>query len=160
MGRQSPESLSFIERTPWARYAYVVLLLVIGPVVLWSAWDDAGASASLLHHRMFLMGVALVWANITVTLALVPWWGQVRTWLIAAHLLTMGLYIGLAIATTDWADWTARGWWQGWWAFPILGGQIQQILKLLRVRPNPRGRSPRLVTSSTSALPETGGLHP
>ena len=159
MSGQSHESLSFVERIPWARYAYVILLLVIGPLVLWSAWDDASASASLLQHRMFLIGVALVWANITVTLALVPWWGQARTWLIAAHLLTMGLYIGVAVATTNWTAPQMRGWWQFWWAWPLMGGQIQQVLKLLRVRSNPRGGSRRLVRTPTNALPETGGLH-
>ena len=160
MSGQSQASLSVIERTPRARYAYVLLLLVVGPVGLWSAWDDARASASLLHHRMFLMGVALVWAHTTVTLALVPWWGQARTWLIAAHLLIMGMYLGLAIATTNWTGLTMRGWWQFWWACPLVGGQIQQVLKLLRVRPNPQGRSPRLVRMTTNALPETGGSHP
>jgi hypothetical protein len=158
MSGESQASLSFIERTPWARYAFVVLLLVIGTFGISMTWDDAGASTSVLHHRIFLLGVALVWAVVAVTLALVPWWGQVRTWLIAAHLLIMGLYIGLAIATTDWADWTARGWWQGWWALPLMGGQIQQVLKLLPVPPSPQGRSPRLVRTHTSALPETGGL--
>jgi len=159
VSEQSRESLSYVERTPWARYAFVVLLLVVGTFGISATWNEAAASTSVLHHHIFLMGVALVWAVSAVTLALVPWWGQARTWLIAAHLLIMGLYIGLAIATTDWADWTARGWWQGWWAFPLIGGQIQQVLKLLRVPPTPRGRSLRLVTP-TNALPEAGGLHP
>jgi hypothetical protein len=90
---QSQASLSFIERTPWARYAFVVLLLVIGAVGISITWSDARvarASTSLLDLRIFLMGVALVWAVGAVTLALVPWWGQARTWLIAAHLLIMG----------------------------------------------------------------------
>ena len=160
MSGQSQESLSFIERTPWARYACVVLLLVVGTFGISMTWNEAGASTSVLHHHIFLMGVALVWCVCAVTLALVSWWGQARTWLIAAHLLIMGLYIGLAIATTNWADWTARGWWQGGWAFPLMGGQIQQVLRLLRVQPNPPGRSPRLVRTSTNALPQTGGLHP
>ena len=160
MSGQSQGSLSFVERTPWARYAYVVLLLVIGALGVWSAWDDASASASLLHHRMFLTGVALAMANITVTLALVPWWGQARTWLIATHLLIMGLYVGLAIATTNWTGVTMRGWWQFWWAYPLMAGQIQQVLKLRRIPPTPRRRSPRLVTASPDALLETGGWHP
>lgn len=163
MSGQSQESLSFIERTPWARYAFVVLLLVIGTVGVLITWDDAraaSASTSVLHLRIFLMGVALVWALVAVTLALVPWWGQARTWLIAAHLLIMGLYIGLAIATTNWTGLTMRGWWQFWWAYPLMAGQIQQVLKLLRVPLNPHRKSPRLVRTSTNALPETGGLHP
>lgn len=160
MSGQSQKSLSFVERTPWARYAVVVLLLVIGTFSIWATWDDARASTGVLHHRIFLIGVGLVWAVAAVTLALVPWWGQVRRWLIAAHLLIMGLYIGLAIATTDWTGWPMRGWMQFWWAFPLLGGQIQQVLKLLRVPPNPQGRSPRLVRTPRNALPETGGLHP
>ena len=160
MSGQSQASLSFIERTPWARCAFVVLLLVIGTVLISMTWDDAGASTSLLYHRIFLMGVALVWALCALTFALVPWWGQARTWLIAAHLLIMGLYVGLAIATTNWAGFPMRGWWQFWWAYPLLAGQIQQVLKLLRVPPHPQGRSPRLVRTPTNALPETGGLHP
>lgn len=160
MSGQSQGSLSFVERTPWARYAFVVLLLVIGTVGISLTWNDAGASISLLQHRIFLAGVALVWAVVAVTLALVPWWGQARTWLIGAHLLIMGSYIGLAIATTNWTGLTMRGWWQFWWAYPLIAGQIQQVLKLLRVRPDPQGRSPRLVRTSTNALPETGGLHP
>jgi hypothetical protein len=163
MSGQSQASLSFIERTPWARYAFVVLLLVIGAVGISITWSDARvarASTSLLDLRIFLMGVALVWAVGAVTLALAPWWGQARTGLIAAHLLIMGLYIGLAVATTNWTGLTMRGWVQFWWAFPLMGGQIQQVLKLLRVPPSPQARSPRLVRTSTNALPETGGLHP
>jgi hypothetical protein len=160
MSGQSQESPSFIERTPWARYTFVLLLLVIGTFAVWATWNDASASTSVLHHRIFLMGVALVWAVGAVTLALVPWWKQVGAWLIAAHLLIMGLYIGLAIATTDWPDWTARGWLQGWWAFPLIGGQIQQVLRLLRAKPNLPVRSFRLVKAPGDALPETGGLHP
>jgi hypothetical protein len=162
MSGQSQVSLSFIERTPWARYAFVVLLLVIGAVGISITWEDARAaraSTSVLHLRIFLIGVALVWAVGAATLALVPWWGRARTWLIGAHLLIMGLYIGLAIATTNWTGLTIRGWWQFWWAFPLMGGQIQQVLKLLRVPPSPQARSPRLVRPSTNALPETGGLH-
>ena len=159
MSGQSQASLSFIERTPWARYAFVVLLLVIGTVLISMTWDDASASTGVLQHRIFLIGVGLVWTVVAVTLALVPWWGQARTWLIAAHLLIMGLYVGLAIGTTNWTGLTMRGWWQFWWAYPLMAGQIQQVLKLLRVPPTPRRRSPRLVTP-TNALPETGGLHP
>jgi len=163
MSGQSQASLSFIERTPWARYAFVVLLVVIGAVGISITWSDARvarASTSFLDLRIFLIGVALVWAVGAVTLALVPWWGQARTWLIAAHLLIMGLYIGLAVATTNWIGLTMRGWVQFWRAFPLMGGQIQQVLKLLRVPPSPQTRSPRLVRTSTNALPETGGLHP
>lgn len=162
MRAQPQESLSFIERTPLARYAFVLLLLVIGTAAISLTWDDASAaraSTSVLHLRIFLMGVALVWAVSAVTLALIPWWGQARTWLIAAHLLIMGLYLGLAIATTNWTGLTMRGWWQFWWAYPLMGGQIQQVLKLLRVRPDPQGRSLRLVRTPTNALPEAGGLH-
>ena len=139
--RRREESLSFVERTPWARYAVVVLLLVIGAVQISITWDDVRASTSILHHRMFLSGVALVWAVGALTLALVPWWGQARTWLIAAHLLIMGLYLGLAIATTNWTGLTMRGWWQFWWAYPLMAGQSLQVLKLLRVPPIPRARS-------------------
>jgi hypothetical protein len=39
------------------------------------------------------------------------------------------------------------------------GRQIQQLLRLLRVPPAPRRRSPRLVTP-TNALPETAELQP
>ena len=101
-----------------------------------------------------------MWALGAVTLALVPWWGQARTWLIAAHLVTMGLYIGLAIATTNWTSLTMRGWWQFGWTFPLIGGQIQQVLKLSRVEPSPPRRSLRPVKAHSDALPETGGLHP
>lgn len=153
---QSPESLSFVERTPWARYAVVILFLVIGTATISITWDDASASVSLLQLRIFLIGgVGLVWAVSAVTLVLRPWWGQARTGLIAAHLLIMGLYIGLAIATTNWTGLTMRGWWQFWAAYPLLGGQTQQVLKLLRVPPTP-GRSPRLVRTSADALPQTG----
>jgi hypothetical protein len=160
MSGKSPESLSVVERTPRARYAGALLFVVIGTFAIWATWDDASASTSVLHHRIFLTGVALVWAVGAVTLALIPWWKQVGAWLIAAHLLTMGLYIGLAVATTDWLDWTARGWSQGWWAFPLIGGQIQQVLRLLRAKPNLPTRSFRLVKAPSDALPETGGLHP
>jgi hypothetical protein len=107
-----------------------------------------------------MMGVALVWVVCAVTVALVPWWKQVGAWLIAAHLLIMGLYIGLAIATTNWNGLTMRGWWQFWWAYPLLGGQIQQVFKVLRARPNLPTRPFRLVKTASGALPETGGLHP
>ena len=153
MSEQSQGSLSVIERIPSARYAVVLLLVVIGAVVLWTGWDDASASRSILHHRMFLIGSALVWAVVAVTLALVPWWDETRAWLIAAHLVIMGLYIGLAIATTDWADWTLRRWWQWWWTYPLMAAQIQQVLKLSRV-----GAFPPRLAPNDSALPETGGL--
>ena len=161
MSEQSRVSLSYIERTPWARYAVAILFLVIGTATISITWDDARASVSLLQLRIFLIGgVGLVWAVSAVTLLLRPWWGQARTGLIAAHLLIMGLYLGLAIATTNWTGLTMRGWWQFWAAYPLLGGQTQQVLRLLRVRPNPQRRTPRLVRTSTNALPETGGLHP
>jgi len=146
MSGQSPESLSFVERTPWARYAFVLLLVAIGTVVIWTARDDARAATSVLHYRIFLMGVALVWAIIALTVALVPWWGQARTWLIPAHLVIMGLYVGLAIATTNWTAVTLRGWWQFWWAYPLMAGQIQQVLKLSRIEARPRRRSLRRST--------------
>ena len=161
--RTPQESLTFVERTPWARYSFVALLLVVGAVGISLTWDDARAaraSASVLHLRMFLMGVALVWAVGAVTLALVPWWKQARTWLIAAHLLIIGVYIGLAIATTNWTGLTMSGWWQFWWTFPLVGGQIQWILKLLRVPPHTPGRTLQLVTTPTNGVPQTGGLHP
>jgi hypothetical protein len=161
MSGHSPESLIFVERTPWKRYAVAIILLVIGTATISITWDDSRASVSLLQLRIFLIGgVGLVWAVSAVTLLLRPWWGQARTGLIAAHLLIMGLYLGLAIATTNWTHFTFGGWWQFWAAYPLLGGQTQQILKLLRVPPTPRGKSPRLVRTSTNALPETGGLHP
>ena len=78
MSGPSQESLSFIERTSWARYAFVLLLVVIGTVTLSISWDDAGASTSILQHRIFLIGAVFVWAIITLTLALVPWWKQVE----------------------------------------------------------------------------------
>jgi hypothetical protein len=159
MSEQSPKSLSFVERTPWARYACVLLLVVLGTAGIFYTWDDASASTSVLHQRIFMMGVALVWVVGAVTLALVPWWKQVGAWLIAAHLVTMGLYIGLAIATTNWAGLTMRGWWQFWWAYPLLGGQIQQVLKLLRARPDLPTRPFRPIKAPNGALPQTGGLH-
>jgi len=143
-----------------ARYTFVLLLVVIGTFTFWNTWDDASASTSVLHHHIFLMGAALVWTIIAVTQALAPWWGQARTWLIAAHLLIMGSYIGLAIATTNWAALTLRGWLQFWWAYPLMAGQIQQVLKLSRVEASPPRRSLRPVKAHSDALPETGGLHP
>jgi hypothetical protein len=147
MSGQSQQSLSFVERTPWARYLFVLLLLTIGTVGIALTWNDAGASTSILHHRIFLIGVAFVWALGALTLALVPWWGQARRGLIAAHLLIMGLYIGLAIATTNWTALTMRGWWQFWWAYPLMAGQIQQVLKLLRTGPDSPRRSVRPATA-------------
>ena len=158
MGEHSQESLSVIERTPWARYAFVVLLVVIGTVTLRMTWDEAAASTSVLHHRIFLIGAALVWAVVAVTLALVPWWQETRAWLIAVHLVIMGLYLGLAIATTNWTALQMRGWWQLWWAYPLMAGQIGQVLKLLRFGPNPLARSLRLVRNHP--LPAAGGSHP
>ena len=37
-------------------------------------------------------------------------WDKAAAWLIAAHLLIMGLYLGLAVATTDWTAWQMRQW--------------------------------------------------
>lgn len=125
-------SLSTIERVPVARYAYVVLLVIVGGVLLQIHWNDTGASTSVFHTRLFLLGAALVFAIVAATLALVPWWEQVRAWLIASHLLIMGLYLGLAVATTDWSIWSLSGWWQGWWTPVFLVAQIQQVLKLTR----------------------------
>jgi|RhiMethySRZTD1v2_1073278.scaffolds.fasta_scaffold11157_7 hypothetical protein len=158
MSEQPQESLSFVERSLWARYAFSLLLVACGTVIIWTTWDDTSASTSVLHHRIFLMGAALVWAIIAVTLALVPWWGQVRTWLIAAHLLIMGVYIGLAIATSNWTALSIRAWWQLWWAYPLIATQIHQVLKLSRVEPNAPRRSLRPVKAQSDALPEAGGL--
>ena len=134
--------LSAIERAPRSRYVYVLVFLVIAALIPWSGWDYAGASTSVFHNRLFLLVAALVGAVIAVTVALAPWWGKVRTRLIAAHLLIMGLYLGVAIATTDWSAWPMRGWWQGLGAFPLLGGQVQQILKLLRYGGSPIAGDP------------------
>lgn len=125
-------SLSVIERVPWYRYASALLLVIIAVSVPWIGWDDAGASTSVLHYRLFLLVSALVGAVIAVTLALAPWRGKVRPRLIAAHLLIMGLYLGVAIATTDWSAWPMRRWWQGWWTLPLVTAQIQWILRLSR----------------------------
>ena len=148
MSEQPQESLSFVERSLWARYAFSLLLVACGTVIIWTTWDDTSASTSVLHHHLFLMGAALVWTIIAVTQALAPWWGQARTWLIAAHLLIMGSYIGLAIATTNWAALTLRGWLQFWWAYPLMAGQIQQVLKLSRVEP-PQSNTSSCTPSST-----------
>ena len=69
MSEQSRVSLSYIERTPWARYAVAILFLVIGTATISITWDDARASVSLLQLRIFLIGgVGLVWAVSAVTL--------------------------------------------------------------------------------------------
>jgi hypothetical protein len=125
-------SLSVTERAAWSRYASVLLIVIIAVIVPWAGWDDARASTSVLHSRLFLLVSSLVGAVVAVTLALAPWWGKVGTRLIAAHLLIMGLYLGVAIATTNWSVWPIRGWWQGLWTLPLVTAQIQQILKLSR----------------------------
>src|SRR5687768_15764834 len=132
MSGQLQESLSFVERTPLLRYACVLLVSVILAVPLSLFWNEAGASTSVLQNRILLMGVALVVAVVAVTLALVPWWDKAAAWLIATHLLILGLYLGLAVATTDWTAWQMREWWQFWWTPPLMSGQIQQVLKLRR----------------------------
>jgi hypothetical protein len=111
---------------------YVFILLAVAALIPWSIWDDAGASTSVLQNRIFLLVCTLVGAFIAITLTLAPWWGKLRARLLAAHFLIMGIYLGVAIATTDWTAWPMRGWWQGLAAFPLLGAQVQQILKLLR----------------------------
>ena len=130
---QVNESLSYVERVPAARYSYVLRMVVLGVFAVQLTWNEVGVSTSLLHQRLFLMGVTLVFTMVAATLALVPWWGTLKTPLVISHLVIIGLYLGLAIATTDWNHWSLRGWWQGWWAFPLLSGQIQQVQKLLRV---------------------------
>jgi hypothetical protein len=149
MNGQLQGSLSVIERAPLPRYTFVLLLVVVAVVLVWTGWDEAAASASVLQNRIFLIGVALVFAVTALTLALVPLWGTARWWLIAAHLLIMGLYIGLAIATTDWTNWQLREWWQGWWTLPFMAGQIQQVLRLLRLGPSPLEGSLRPVNADS-----------
>ena len=132
MSGQLQGTLSPVERVPVLRYAFVLLMGVIATIPLSLSWNEAGASTSVLQNRIFLMGTALVVAVVAVTLALTPWWEKVGAWLIAAHLVIMGLYLGLAIATTDWTAWQMRGWWQFWWTPPLMSGQIQQVLRLRR----------------------------
>jgi len=105
--------------------------LIVAPFVFvampWTQWNELGGSVSLIHSRVFSIAWSAVGLMMALSVYLTPHWRQVGTRLVMANLVTLGLYLGIAIGTTDWANWPLDRWWQAWATVPLLAGVLPLI---------------------------------
>lgn len=109
--------------------AAVAIALVTG------TWDDTATGEAPMH--IFFVGWTVAALVISVGFALA---GLARRPVLppAVQHVAVGLVVGLAIGTTDWADLRLAGWWQLWWTVPLLlayGGLLVTLRRSLRTRP-------------------------
>jgi hypothetical protein len=98
------------------RHLVVLAGIVVALALVVLAWDGTGAATGLIQMRIFLVGWAV--ATVVVLAGLLfagsasrARWRALRTVspLTAQH-LAVGVVIGLAIGTTDWATLRLVGW--------------------------------------------------
>lgn len=58
--------------------------------------------ASLEDHRLFLIGASPTLWVVGFTSVVQPWVYSIRTWLLGANLLAIGLFYGLFVGTVEW----------------------------------------------------------
>jgi hypothetical protein len=101
-----------------------VIIVTIALVVL--AWDGAGAATGEIQMRIFLVGWAVAAVVVLAGLLFarpVSHLGQAVLRSVpsmAVQHVAVGIVLGLAIGTTDWATLRLAGWWLLWWTIPLL----------------------------------------
>lgn len=122
--RQAPPRASSFGSIPRPLVVLAAIAIAITLVVL--AWDDAGAATGMIQMRIFLVGWAVA---AVVVLAGLLFAGPVSrpgdrvlrsVPSLAVQHVAVGVVIGLAVGTTDWATLRLAGWWQLWWTVPLL----------------------------------------
>jgi len=120
------------QRSPTGVFGVVLRPLVVltGMVVsialVMLAWDGTGAATGLVQMRIFLVGWAIAAVVVLSGLLFAGSMSPTRqrslrpVSTLAVQHLAVGVVVGLAIGTTDWATLRLAGWWQLWWMVPLL----------------------------------------
>lgn len=101
------------------------------------AWDGIGAATDETSRRIFLVGWVVAVAVVAAGIASVPLLSRYALPLTVQHVV-IGIVVGLAIGTTDWATLHFAGWWQLWWTVPLLltyAGHLITLRGSSRTRP-------------------------
>ncbi len=100
---------------------------VVAVTLVVTVWNNDGASTGEVPMRIFLIG----WAVTAVVVSAGFAFGRSALPLAVLH-VAVGLVIGLAIGTTDWATLHLSGWWQMWWTVPLILTYISVLVSLHR----------------------------
>lgn len=127
-----PRSSRFI-----LRLLVILAATVVAMVLVVLAWDGTGAATGEIQMRVFLVGWTV--AAVVVLAGLLFAGLTPRPVLpLAVQHVVMGVVIGLAAGTTDWATPRLAGWWQLWWTVPLFLAYAGLLTTLRRA---PRARS-------------------
>jgi hypothetical protein len=94
-------------------------------------WNEASASVSVIHNRLFVCSFGVAAITMAITIAMKAHWAQFRTQLTIVNLALICLYVGVAIGTTDWANWPVRPWYQAVLTLALLSGMYGILHQLL-----------------------------
>jgi hypothetical protein len=113
--------------------------IVVAMALVVSAWNDTGAATNEVSMRIFLVGFAVGAVVIVAGSVLVEKLSRHGQSALVSGLsltlqhLAIGIVIGLAIGTTDWANLRLAGWWQLWWMVPLMLAYVSLVLARRRV---------------------------